>query len=306
MVLADHVVVEEGLDLGGSGQRDLGLALFPVVLLGDDVVAELDALVADVDRRPGDELPDLALGLAAERAGEVDRVLLLTPGTSQGDLGLDVASDDSTTDPGGPPPLTLPRKPGLLSDSRPGSPGQVRPPARRPEEDWSSPLAAGALDRQGLDVGRQRIGSGPNRRRNAAAGVELLGQPARAPGQLAQALLGGRGLRRGPGKAIEHSPPHRRHRPLESQIESRMLRYSSASSVPRSSASASTSTTSKAGAGRAWPGWDASQSRSWRWRKVQERVSFSAVSFRMWISLAQYPRSSETPTPSTALRRERG
>ena len=44
------------------------LLLFP--LLGDDVVAELDALVADVHGGPGDELADVVLALAAERALE--------------------------------------------------------------------------------------------------------------------------------------------------------------------------------------------------------------------------------------------
>src|SRR5262249_36108279 len=37
-------------------------------LLADDVVAELDALVAHIDGGAGDELADLMLALAAERA----------------------------------------------------------------------------------------------------------------------------------------------------------------------------------------------------------------------------------------------
>jgi hypothetical protein len=37
-------------------------------LLVDDLVAEIDALVADVDAGPGDQLLDLALRLAAEAA----------------------------------------------------------------------------------------------------------------------------------------------------------------------------------------------------------------------------------------------
>src|SRR3989440_254659 len=67
-LLADHVLVEDVLDLGGLGQRaDLPrLLLFP--LLGDDVVAELDALVADVDGGARDQLADVVLALAAERA----------------------------------------------------------------------------------------------------------------------------------------------------------------------------------------------------------------------------------------------
>src|SRR5207302_8732708 len=69
-LLADHVLVERGLDLGRLGEAaDLPrLLLFP--LLGDDVIAELDALVADVDGGTGDELADVVLALAAERALE--------------------------------------------------------------------------------------------------------------------------------------------------------------------------------------------------------------------------------------------
>jgi hypothetical protein len=40
-------------------------------LLVDDLVAEIDALVADVDAGAGDELLDLALRLAAEAAEEL-------------------------------------------------------------------------------------------------------------------------------------------------------------------------------------------------------------------------------------------
>ena len=43
-------------------------------LLGDDVVAQPDALVADVDRRAGDELLNLFLALSAERAREAGLV----------------------------------------------------------------------------------------------------------------------------------------------------------------------------------------------------------------------------------------
>src|SRR6185369_373441 len=67
-LLTDDVLVERGLDLGRLGEAaDLSrLLLFP--LLGDDVVAELDALIADIDRRAGDELAHVVLALAAEGA----------------------------------------------------------------------------------------------------------------------------------------------------------------------------------------------------------------------------------------------
>ena len=40
-------------------------------LLGEDLVAQRNALVADVHGRPGDELPDGILGLSAEGAAQV-------------------------------------------------------------------------------------------------------------------------------------------------------------------------------------------------------------------------------------------
>src|SRR5690606_6999871 len=67
--LADHVLVEQGLDLGGLGKLGL-LLLLEQAVLGDDVEKDVDALVADEDGRPGDQLLDLALALVAERAPE--------------------------------------------------------------------------------------------------------------------------------------------------------------------------------------------------------------------------------------------
>src|SRR5881397_315227 len=67
-LLADHVLVEDILDLRGLGQRAELAALLLFPLLGDDVVAELDALVADVDRRARDQLADVVLALPAEGA----------------------------------------------------------------------------------------------------------------------------------------------------------------------------------------------------------------------------------------------
>ncbi len=67
MVLADDVVVEklvDGTRLGELLEMELG-ALRKLLL--DDLVAQLDALVADVDPGAGDELLDLLLGLPAER-----------------------------------------------------------------------------------------------------------------------------------------------------------------------------------------------------------------------------------------------
>ena len=71
LLLADDVLVEVGLDIEGLGQgaRLPGHGL--VLLLGEDVVAELDALVADVHRRPGDDAVDLAGGAGAEGAARL-------------------------------------------------------------------------------------------------------------------------------------------------------------------------------------------------------------------------------------------
>ena len=67
-VLPDDVALEEIADLRGLGQ----LVEFDVVgvgqLLFDDLVAEVDALVADVHAGARNELFDLLLALSAERA----------------------------------------------------------------------------------------------------------------------------------------------------------------------------------------------------------------------------------------------
>jgi hypothetical protein len=57
-LLADDVLVEELLDLGRGGQRGADPAVLEPVVVGDDVVADLDALVADEDRRPCERRSD--------------------------------------------------------------------------------------------------------------------------------------------------------------------------------------------------------------------------------------------------------
>ena len=65
-LLADHVLVQDRVDLlrlrkvlelERRGSREL---------LVDDLVTEVDAFVADIDAGPGDELLDLTLRLSAE------------------------------------------------------------------------------------------------------------------------------------------------------------------------------------------------------------------------------------------------
>src|SRR6185312_9701192 len=77
-VLTDHVLVEDLLDLCrlGDRARTVRLVLF-LDLLGDDVVAQTDALVTDVDGGTGDQLLHLLLRFAAEGAGQRRALALL-------------------------------------------------------------------------------------------------------------------------------------------------------------------------------------------------------------------------------------
>ena len=78
-ILADDVVVQNGLDvdrLGHRGQTEILAVLLD--LLCDDVVTQADALIADVDGGASDEFLDLFLSLSAERAGEAG--LVFAPG----------------------------------------------------------------------------------------------------------------------------------------------------------------------------------------------------------------------------------
>ena len=71
LFLADDVLVEELLDFLGDGQRRArAAARLEAVVVGDDVVTDLDAFIADEDGRTRDELPDIVLILVAERAAE--------------------------------------------------------------------------------------------------------------------------------------------------------------------------------------------------------------------------------------------
>src|ERR1700730_18504497 len=73
MVLADHIVIEDLADF--LRRRDAFARFYQrgLVLLADDVHAQLDAFVADEHRRAGNEFAHLVLALAAECA--MERVL---------------------------------------------------------------------------------------------------------------------------------------------------------------------------------------------------------------------------------------
>src|SRR5439155_9443382 len=67
-LLADDVLVEELLDFLRRRQRRPRAPIFEPVVVGDDVVADLDALVADEDGRTRNQLPDVVLVLVTEGA----------------------------------------------------------------------------------------------------------------------------------------------------------------------------------------------------------------------------------------------
>ena len=73
VVLADDVVVENLADLLRGRNLVARFRQRRLVLLADDVHAQLDAFVTNEDGRPGNELAHLVLALATERA--VERVL---------------------------------------------------------------------------------------------------------------------------------------------------------------------------------------------------------------------------------------
>src|SRR5713226_8647565 len=65
-VLTDDVFIQKRFDLAGLGQRRPRRYRLSLLIVGDDLVADVDALIADVNRRARNELFDFVLRLAAE------------------------------------------------------------------------------------------------------------------------------------------------------------------------------------------------------------------------------------------------
>jgi hypothetical protein len=80
-LLADHVLIQDLLDLVGLRHiRARSENFLVVALLCDDVVAEIDAFVADVNGRPRYQFSDFVLALSAKRANEVPGSFVTMPG----------------------------------------------------------------------------------------------------------------------------------------------------------------------------------------------------------------------------------
>jgi hypothetical protein len=79
-LLTDHVLVEYLLDFVGFWELVTGPLGAVLELLADDVVAELDALVADEDGGTRDQLTDFVLALPAERAVQKLAVVVTVAG----------------------------------------------------------------------------------------------------------------------------------------------------------------------------------------------------------------------------------
>src|SRR4029078_3057528 len=95
--LSDDILIEAMLDLGGFLEfgRNFFLCLFPV--FGDDVVAQIDTFVANVDRGSGDEFADFGAALPAERTAKVSiHLFLLGHASSRYYLSLAPSFSDAT------------------------------------------------------------------------------------------------------------------------------------------------------------------------------------------------------------------
>ena len=125
VVLADHIVVEHRADLARRRHAVARLHQRGLVLLADDVHAQLDAFIADEDGRAGDELAHLVLALAAERA--VEGVLAVAA--------ADLAHSIRTPRPACPAANSVPGSPPCrnpeLGETLPSKAGRTQPPPQQ-------------------------------------------------------------------------------------------------------------------------------------------------------------------------------
>src|SRR6185436_16827978 len=65
-ILSNHILVKKAFDLARFGQRRTSGYRLSLLIIGDDLVADVDTLIADVDRRAGNEFLNFVLGFTAE------------------------------------------------------------------------------------------------------------------------------------------------------------------------------------------------------------------------------------------------
>ena len=156
-VLADHVIVQRGADIARGGDAAVLLAGDPALgLFADDVVAQLDAFIADEHGRAGDQLAHFVLRLAAEAA--VERALAV--GSAQfGHLALILVPRDPATGIG--PRNVRPR--GVQYQSRPhyNPRGLLQPEGARLPKCYTSAGSAAYRPRRSLGrAARTRLAGG--------------------------------------------------------------------------------------------------------------------------------------------------
>jgi hypothetical protein len=69
-VLANHILIQHFFDLSWLGNRGRKLLIIFVDFFGNDVVAQPQALIADIHGWPGNQLFDFFLRLAAKRTSQ--------------------------------------------------------------------------------------------------------------------------------------------------------------------------------------------------------------------------------------------
>jgi hypothetical protein len=68
VLLADHIFVQKGFDLGWFGQRGTSGCRFLLGIITDNLDANIDAFIANVYRGAGDQFLDFILAFTTETA----------------------------------------------------------------------------------------------------------------------------------------------------------------------------------------------------------------------------------------------